>query len=154
MKIDEAREFGLFGRRVYVGHHFKKLDREEYKTAKEYDVAVAAARRTEYIDLREPGNDEIRKIMPADKATYTEAPDAVKTEKFKEFEEKNKDLDVKMQDLILDCISGSSFENDDGKPASLDEVRKMVKARIGLYATVSKDFGEIMQGFQTGTEGK
>lgn len=147
MELAKAKEIGLFGRRVYIGDLVAEKKLHDFKDAKEYGAYLDRERMKEFIDLREPRNDEIRKAQPLGRDYYTEAPEQVKLARFQEYDEKQKTVESEMGELVLACIVGSSFTADNKKVQN-EEVAEFVKSKLSIYTRLLSEWVEMAKGFQ------
>jgi hypothetical protein len=116
--------------------------------AKAYSAYLLSVKRNEYIQIREPGNDEITAVNGLPKDHYLGAPDELKIERFKEWDVRNKEVEKAIPELALKCITGSSLVEDDDKPTPIDKVAAYVRSHARIYARVLREFVELAQGFQ------
>lgn len=147
MDIEKAKSAGLFGRKFYIGEFFMEKDRSDFKTDEEFEKARAAAERNEFIIAREPTNEEVRMFSGADASYYQEAPEALKLERYKEYESAKKSFSSDSERVALSCITGSSFKDGD-KPAAIEAVRELVKSRAPLFNKYLRDWMATLVAFE------
>lgn len=149
MELKKAQ--GLFRRKVYIGHAFAEKNRDDFPNGDEgeakYDVYLRGEEKKEYIELREPTNEEMRDVQIYDESYYKDAPESIKAKRFEEYQEKKQGMDRRIEAVVLGCVTGSSL-TDDGKPLDLEPLKQFIKDNVTVYGAVMQGWMKIAQGFQ------
>lgn len=151
MELSKAR--GICAGKAYIGHLVTGKERDDFSSDEEYEKFMKNEERKEYIELREPTNDELRSVELDSDSYYKDAPDSLKETRFLEYEARKKENEKKIESVVIGCVTGSSL-TDGGKPSSAEDVREYVRASVNVYAVVAKKWAAIAQGFRSANEKK
>ncbi len=141
MKLSEARaKSGYRTAKIFLGSCFMDKTQEDFKTEKEFEDAQKIADPDAWIEIRLPTVDEVQEM--ADKRFVI--PDGIDIEKenvlniILDRAEKRSDNDSSKQaikrslDLCRKLFVKSSFEDDKGGEAPIDEVFDLIRTRLDL----------------------
>ena len=154
MLLSDAKKSGAFTTRVNLGQFFPQEQRngQSEEKWKKYLESISA---NEYITLREPTTDEIFKLRK--KGTI---PDGilkgVDAGVAKAVIEEERDISEEVTDdmrrVIKGCIVDHSFEDEPGKPSSIDDVWDMIQQRSSLEMAVMRAWSASYQDLTNPTE--